>query len=99
MAVVDTDNLISLTDASKRGLSALVRDAEGGTDQIVMRNNRAVAAVVSIARLERLQRLEDDFADLTLAAARMLLASDERTELDDVLAEFGVSRSDLSHPD
>lgn len=96
MALVDTQHMISLTDAGKRGLSALVRDAESGADQIVMRNNRAVAAVISIDRLEHLQQLEDDLADIALAAARMLSAPDERSSLDDVLDEFGVSRADLT---
>ena len=99
MAVIDTDHMISLTEAGKRGLSALVRDAESGADQIVMRNNRAVAAVISIDRLEHLQQLEDDLADIALAAARMLTAPDERSSLDDVLDEFGVSRADLTDPE
>ena len=99
MAVIDTQHMISLSDAGKRGLSALVRDAEAGADQIVMRNNRAVAAVISIDRLEHLQQLEDDLADVALAAARLLTTSDERTSLDDVLSEFGFSRAELSGPD
>ena len=58
VAVIDAANMISFTEAGKRGLSALVREAEAGADQIVMRNNRAVAAVISIDRLEHLQQLE-----------------------------------------
>ena len=44
MAMIDIQHMISLTDAGKRGRLALIRDA----DQIVMRNNRAVAAVAPI---------------------------------------------------
>ncbi len=54
MALVDTADLISISDASKIGLSALVREAEAGHEQVVLRNNRPVAAVVSIRRLEQL---------------------------------------------
>ena len=96
MALVDTQQLISLTDAGKRGLSALIRDAESGADQIVMRNNRAVAAVISMARLEQLQQLEDDVADIALATARMLTTSAERASLDDVLDQFGITREELA---
>lgn len=99
MAVIDTQHMISLSDAGKRGLSALVRDAEAGADQIVMRNNRAVAAVISIERLALLQKLEDDLADLSLAAARMATAPDERISLDDVLTRFGFTRGDLADPE
>jgi prevent-host-death family protein len=95
MALIDTKHMISMADASKRGISALIRDAESGEDQIVLRNNRAVAAVISIERLDRLQQLEDDLADITLAAARLLTASAERSTLDDVLAEFGYTREEL----
>src|SRR6478672_9702455 len=95
MALIDTKHMISMADASKRGISALVRDAESGEDQIVLRNNRAVAAVISIERLEQLQQLEDDLADIMLAAARMLTTSPERTALDDVLAEFGYTREEM----
>jgi prevent-host-death family protein len=95
MAMIDTKHMISMADASKRGISALVRDAEAGEDQIVLRNNRAVAAVISIERLEQLQQLEDDLADITLAAARILTAPSERLTLDEVLAEFGYTRDEL----
>lgn len=96
MPLIDTQQMISLTDAGKRGLSALIRDAESGADQIVMRNNRAVAAVVSIDRLEHLQQLEDDLSDIALATARILTTSAERTSLDDVLARFGMTRDELA---
>jgi len=99
MALVDTKQLISMADASKRGISALVRDAESGADQIVLRNNRAVAAVISIERLERLQELEDDWADYLLAEARMLTDTGERISLDEVLAEFGYTREELAEPE
>ncbi|MBA3642572.1 MAG: type II toxin-antitoxin system Phd/YefM family antitoxin [Chloroflexota bacterium] len=96
MAIVDTANLVSITDASKAGVSALVRAAEEGHDQIVLRNNKPVAAVVSIARLEQFQQLQDDLLDVSLVAARMLTAGPERVSLDDVLARFGYTREQLA---
>ncbi|MDQ3779587.1 MAG: type II toxin-antitoxin system Phd/YefM family antitoxin [Chloroflexota bacterium] len=96
MAIVDTANLVSITDASKAGVSALVRAAEEGHDQIVLRNNKPVAAVVSIARLEQFQQLQDDLLDVSLVAARMLTAGLERVSLDEVLARFGYTREQLA---
>lgn len=100
MAIVDTAELISLTEASKAGVSALVRAVEEGHEQVVLRNSKPVAAVVSIERLERLQALEDELLDVSLAAARMFTAGPDRHSLDDVLARFGYTREQLrEHPE
>jgi prevent-host-death family protein len=92
---VDTQDLISISEATKLGVSGLVREAEAGHDQIVLRNSKPVAAVVSMERLEELQRLEEDLTDISLAVARMLTTSSRRHSLDDVLAQFGYSREQL----
>ncbi len=62
---------------------------------MLLRNNRPVAAVVSIERLDQLQRVEEDLADVSLAAARALTTGPERHSLDDVLAQFGYTRDQL----
>ena len=95
MAIVDTADLISISEASKLGISGLIREAEAGREQVVLRNNRPVAAVISISRLEQLQQLEDDVRDISLAAARMVTTGPERRSLDDVLAQFGYTREQL----
>lgn len=95
MAIVDTADLISISDANKLGVSRLVRHAEEGHEQVVLRNNRPVAAVVSMERFEQLQRLEEDLLDASLAAARMLTTGPRRHSLDDVLAQFGYTREQL----
>jgi prevent-host-death family protein len=95
MARVDTTELLSISDASKIGLSSLVRDAEQGHERVLLRNNRPVAAVVSMARLEQLQQLEEDLLDASLAMARMLTTESTRHSLDEVLQRFGYSRDDL----
>ncbi|MBI3971312.1 MAG: type II toxin-antitoxin system prevent-host-death family antitoxin [Chloroflexi bacterium] len=95
MAIVDTADLISISDASKLGVSGLVREAEAGHERVVLRNNKPVAAVVSIERLEQLQQLQEDLLDFSLAAARMLSTAPRRHSLDEVLAQLGYTREQL----
>lgn len=95
MALVETDDLISIANASKLGISALAREAEEGRDRVLLRNNRPVAAVVGIDRLERWQQAEDDLLDIALVAVRMATSGPERVSLDDVLARFGYTRDQL----
>jgi prevent-host-death family protein len=95
MTMIDSQSLLSISQASQRGVSALVRAAEHGHDQIVLRNNKPVAAVVSMRRLDDEQRLRDDLADVTMLAARMLTTTGAAVPLDDVLAEFGYTRDQV----
>lgn len=95
MALVDTADLISISEANRLGVSGLVREAEAGHEQVVLRNNKPVAAVVSMKRLEQLQRLQEDLLDVSIAAARMLTTGPGRHGLDDVLARFGFTREQL----
>ena len=92
---IDTSALISVSEASKVGVSALVRDAEAGHEHVVLRNNRPVAAVVSVVRLEEIERLEDDLLDISLASARMLTTGEARHTLEAVLEHFGYTREEL----
>ena len=95
MALVDTADLIAITDANKLGVSGLIREAEAGHDRVLLRNNKAVAAVISMERFDRFQQLEEDLLDISLAAARMLTAGPHRHSLDDVLEQFGYTREQL----
>ena len=95
MALVDTSDLISVSDAAKLGVSGLVRAAEEGHGHVLLRNNKPVAAVVSIERLEQLQQLEEDMIDVSLSVARTLTTGPDRRSLDDVLARFGYTREQL----
>jgi prevent-host-death family protein len=95
VARIDTADLISISEANKLGVSGLVREAEEGHEQVVLRNNKPVAAVVSMERLEQLQRLEEDLLDVALASARMLTTGPARHSLDDVLAQLGYTREQL----
>jgi prevent-host-death family protein len=95
MALIDTADLISISEANKLGVSGLVREAEAGHEQVVLRNNKPVAVVVSMKRLEELQQLQEDLQDISLAAARMLTAGPRRHSVDEVLAQFGYNREQL----
>lgn len=95
---VDTRDLISISEANTRGVSKLVTDAENGRPQVLLRNGRAIAAVVSIASVDRLQKLdelEDDLRLLSIALVRAAADSGRRYELDDVLAEAGIDPASL----
>ncbi len=96
MARVDTADLISISEANKIGVSGLVRDAESGHEKVVLRNNKAVAAVVSIKRIDELQQLEEDLLDISVATARALTTGPRRHSLDEVLAQLGYDREQLS---
>ena len=87
--------LISEAEAEKIGVSALVRQAAAGHDQVVLQNDMPVAAVVGISRLEEIDRLEDDLLDICLASARMLTTSESRQSLEKVLEHFGYTREQL----
>ncbi len=89
----DTRDLISVSDASNRGVSNLVKEASEGRSKVVLRNNKPVAAVVGMDELDRLSRLdeiEDDLRLLSIAIARTVLDHGDRYTLDDAAKEFGV---------
>lgn len=95
---VDTRDLISVTEVSNKGVSKYVAAAEEGRPQVLMRNNKAVAAIVSVAQLDRLQRvdeLEDDVRLLSIALARAAADSGRRYDLDDVIKELGFEPSEF----
>ncbi|MBI4321591.1 MAG: prevent-host-death family protein [Chloroflexi bacterium] len=92
--------MISISDATKRGVSKLAREAAKGKghEQILIRNNKPVAAVVGMDRLEQLdelERIEEDLLDIALATTRMLSDSGKRHTFDEVLRHFGFTRADL----
>lgn len=96
MAVVDTKDLLSVAEVGKLGISSVVKRAEEGSEIVVLRNNRPVAAIIGIGRLDEMQRIEADLMDLTLMAARLISTDEERgSSLDQVLARLGVTRERL----
>jgi len=93
---VNTADMLSVTEANNMGVSRLVRDVEQGREHILLRNNKPVAAVASMRRLEEWDELEDDLLDISLLAARVMTSGDHRHSLDDVFARFGYTRESLA---
>lgn len=94
---IDTNDVISVTEASAQGVSKLVSEASKGRQLVVFKNNQPAAAIVDIKTMERLQYLEGLEEDLKLIAvtwARTLTDSGERYDLEDVAAEFSVELDD-----
>ena len=92
---VQVRDLMSVSEASNRGVSALVQDAEQGRTRVILRHSKPAAAVVSIARLERMEELEEDLMLLVTTLARVMGDTGRRHSLEDVAAEFGI---DLDEP-
>ena len=81
--------VLSVTEASRRGIARLVADAAHGSEVVVTRHRTAVAAVVGIERIRELEALRDDLRDLALVLARDVDDAGRPTPLDDVVAAFG----------
>jgi len=93
----DTRNMMSVSEASRCGVSQLVRSAETGRPVVLMRNSEPAAAVVDVEtmeKLERLEELEDDIRMLAIAWARTLTDSGRRYSLDEAARELGVDLND-----
>ncbi len=95
MALVHDSDIVSVTEASRRGVSGLVSAVERGEDIVIARRSTPVAAVVSMQRLTELQELQVDLRDLALVLARVASDTGDRTSLDDVITKFGYTRADL----
>lgn len=95
MPTLDSKELVSISEANKLGISKLVTAAERGEQRVLIKNNRPVAAVISIDALERSEELEERLLDVSLAVTRLLTTTDRRHPLDDVLDRFGFTRDDL----
>ncbi|GIH92260.1 type II toxin-antitoxin system prevent-host-death family antitoxin [Planobispora siamensis] len=87
---------LTVTEAAQRGVARLVADAERGTDLVVTRRHRPVAAVVGIRRLNELEQAAADLRDLALVLVRAATDTGRRTPIDDVLSAFGRTRESLA---
>lgn len=95
MPTINTKELMSISDANKAGISALVKAVEKGEKRVLMRNSKPVAAVLSIDELERAEEREERLLDVSLALTRLLTAGERRHSLDEALERFGFSRAEL----
>lgn len=95
MPFATSPHAVSVTEAASKGVPGLVRTAEYGEDVVVERHGKAVAAIVSMAHLEDIRRLESDLRDSVLLLARIVTDDGSRTGLDDAIASAGMSRAEL----
>ena len=95
---VDTDDLVSISEASNR-LSKIVTEAAEGRDRVLVKNNVAVAAIVGVKRLDALQELERDMRDFVLAQSRMLTDKRDHLGWDELLDRLGITEDDLDAED
>lgn len=86
---------VSITEASRRGIAAVARDAAGGHDIVLSRHGRPVAALVGMRHFSELQEMERDFRSLALVASRIATDDGKRHDLNDVIAAFGLDRAEL----
>ena len=91
--MADPVEQLSVTEASRRGIARLVADAAHGTEVVVQRHGRPVAAIVGYERFTELEQLRDDLRDLALVIGRAVGDDGRRTSLDDVVDAFGRARS------
>lgn len=87
--------MLSVTDAASRGVSGLVKAAESGSEVVVLRHGRPVAAVIGMEHLEELRAMEDDVRSAALVLARALTDTGRRAPLDEVVERFGFDRTEL----
>lgn len=96
MTVLDTARAhgVSVTDASRRGLPAIVAEAEQHPVLITRRDQEAVV-VIGADRLAELDEAMADMMDLALVVARAVTDTGKRYTLTDVMAEVGMSEEQI----
>ncbi|AGS33673.1 hypothetical protein B841_00950 [Corynebacterium maris DSM 45190] len=86
---------ITITEASRTGVSGLVSAAEAGERIVLSRHGRVVAQLVSAEEMEQLRRERELLRDTALVMARFATDSGARTELDEAMEAFGLDRAEL----
>lgn len=86
---------MSITEASRAGVSALVSSAAAGDDVALSRHGRVVAQVVDATELAELRRDRETLRDAALVMARFATDDGSRTDLDAVIDAVGLSRVEL----
>lgn len=86
---------LTITEANQTGISGLVSSAESGEEVTLSRHGKPVAALVSSHELEELRRDRESLRDAALVMARIATDSGVRTDLDQAMEHFGISREEL----
>jgi len=95
MAISPIEASISVTDASIRGVSRLVADAEAGAAVVVARRGKPAAVVLGIDRFQSILDHDDDLRSAALVLARAATDDGTRIALDDVITAFGFDKDEL----
>lgn len=103
------ENFVSITELSAKA-SAVVSKAEAGDIQYVLKRNKPVAAIMSIELLKAIHELSAvwhkdlddgewesiiDYAATVVSVRAAMAEPGEPLELDEMLAEVGLTREDL----
>lgn len=94
---IDTRDMVNVSEASNRGVSWLVREAEGGRTMLIVKNSEPAVVVTNVEKLTRLERMDETIENLQLLAATLVrMAADDgiRHDLEDVIAELGIEEDD-----
>lgn len=86
---------MTITQASRKGVSGLVSSAEAGQDITLSRHGRVVAELVSAEEIAALRRDREMLRDAALVMARFATDSGVRTDLDGAMEAFGLDRTEL----
>ncbi len=88
--MIDHRDVVGVTELANSS-SRLVADAAHGRAVIISKNNRPTAALVGIGRLQQLEDREENLALLSLAMTRIATDNGNRTDLDDFIADLGLT--------
>lgn len=86
---------ISVSEATKLGVSGLISAAEKSDVIHIERHGKPFGAVVSPSYLNELETLREDLLDTLLVVTRMVADDRERISLDDLIAESGFDKKEL----
>jgi len=89
------ESTLSVTDASKRGISRIVADAESGAGVVVERRGKPAAVIVGMNRIQSILEREDDLRSAALVLSRAATDTGNRTSLDEVISALGFGRAEL----
>ncbi len=95
MTFAGFETSVSVTDASSRGVSRLVADAEAGAGIVVERRGVPAAVVVGVERMRSILQREDDLRSAALVLSRAATDNGNRSSLDEVITAFGFDRDEL----
>ncbi|MEX1038409.1 MAG: type II toxin-antitoxin system Phd/YefM family antitoxin [Acidimicrobiia bacterium] len=95
MTVPSFEHVVSVSTASKQGISRIVADAENGASVVIERHGKPAAVVVAAKRMELMLEQEENLRLAALVLARAATDDGQRTTLDEAIEAFGYSRAEL----